>query len=182
MQTGKGLFRRELNASVPANVESVLAFYRRELGKRGWKEGKQDGDAKADRVALAFSSPEGPATLKLGRSQGETSIVLSLKNPAEAQKAGLLPAAGQAKLILGNMGNNDVTVAINDKTIKVGAGVGGAKTPDGPMIDLRPGKYKYSVKAAGRPAHIGEIEVGADDAWGMIVAPAGNDALTMQLY
>jgi hypothetical protein len=30
--------RRELNASIPADLNSVLAFYRAELGKRGWKE------------------------------------------------------------------------------------------------------------------------------------------------
>src|SRR5260221_13594720 len=35
---GQSPFRRELDASVPAELAAVLAFYRRELGKREWKE------------------------------------------------------------------------------------------------------------------------------------------------
>ena len=33
-------FRRDLDASVPAELNAVLAFYRSELGKRGWKESR----------------------------------------------------------------------------------------------------------------------------------------------
>ena len=63
-------FRRELEISVPADLASVLAFYRTELGKRGWKESAERAVMQADRVQLAFASPDGPAQLKLGRSQG----------------------------------------------------------------------------------------------------------------
>ncbi len=50
-------FRRELNASVPADVGSTLAFYRKELGKRGWTESTQGAVTRPDQVRLAFSSP-----------------------------------------------------------------------------------------------------------------------------
>ena len=66
-------FRRELEASVPAELNSVLAFYRSELGKRGWQETAEGAVVKPDQVQLAFTSPDGPATLKLGRSKDETS-------------------------------------------------------------------------------------------------------------
>ena len=65
-------FRRELSASVPADLDSVLAFYRSELGKLGWKETAERAVVKPDQAQLAFTSPDGPATLKLGRSNDET--------------------------------------------------------------------------------------------------------------
>ena len=53
--------RRELNASVPADLDFVLAFYRTELGKRGWKETTE----RADREAR--SGPTRHSFLRTGR-------------------------------------------------------------------------------------------------------------------
>src|ERR1035441_7717515 len=52
--------RRELNASVPAELGEVLAFYRGELGKRGWKESAERGR----------EAGSGPARLRLSRQAG----------------------------------------------------------------------------------------------------------------
>ncbi|MET3236593.1 hypothetical protein ABIF36_002081 [Bradyrhizobium japonicum] len=62
--------RLEIEARVPAELSEVLAFYRRELGQRGWQEKPDDAVIAADRVQLAFVSPKGPAVLKLGRATG----------------------------------------------------------------------------------------------------------------
>ena len=70
-------FRRELDASVPADLGSVLAFYRSELSKLGWKEAAERAVTKPDRVQLAFSSPDGPAALSLGRKNSETTVYLA---------------------------------------------------------------------------------------------------------
>ena len=43
-----------------ASLELTLAFYRRELAKLGWKEEAQGAIVKADRVALSFTTPDGP--------------------------------------------------------------------------------------------------------------------------
>jgi hypothetical protein len=43
--------------------------------------------------------------------------------------------------------------------IAAGAGGPGAK---GPSLELPPGKYRYSLKAAGHPAQAHEIEVAPD--------------------
>ncbi|MFX7922552.1 hypothetical protein ABTK16_19600, partial [Acinetobacter baumannii] len=87
---------------------------------------KPDGAVKtADRVQLAFASPQGPAVLKLGRTNGETSVNLVQKNPEAATKADIMPKPGQAKLLLGNMGNQEAVLTINKQTVKVAAGAGG---------------------------------------------------------
>ena len=47
-------FRRELEASIPAELNSVLAFYRGELAKRGWKESTERAVIKPDQIQLHF--------------------------------------------------------------------------------------------------------------------------------
>ena len=174
-------FRRELEASVPAELSDVLAFYRGELTKLGWQEKPDGAVIAADRVQLAFASPQGPAVLKLGRANGETSVNLVQKNPDAATKADIMPKPGQARLLLGNMGAQDAQLTINKQTIKVAAGAGGPQSPKGPMLDLPPGKYQYSLKMAGRPARSDTIDIAAGDAWGLMVGPTG-EVLPLQMY
>ena len=164
-------FRRELEASVPATLNSVLVFYRSELGKRGWQETAEGAIVKPDQVQLAFTSSDGPATLKLGRSKGETSINLAQKYPAAAARADVVPKPGQSKLMFGNIGKSEATVSLNKQTIKIAAGAGGPQSPRPPMIDLPPGKYRYALKIAGGPVRDNRIEIGAGETWGLMVGP-----------
>ncbi|MBR0757158.1 hypothetical protein JQ604_33670 [Bradyrhizobium jicamae] len=174
-------FRRELEASIPADLNTVLAFYRSELGKRGWQETAEAAIVKSERVHLAFTSPEGPATLKLGRKNGETSVNLAQKYPAAAAKADVVPKPGQSKLMFGNIGKSEATVSINKQTIRIAAGAGGPQSPRPPMIDLPPGKYQYALRIAGGPARNNEIEIAAGDTWGVMIGP-GGDVLPLQMY
>jgi hypothetical protein len=174
-------FRRELEASIPADLSAVLAFYRSELGKRGWKESADRAVVKPEEVQLAYTAPDGPALLKLGRSNGETSVSLAQKYPAEAVKANVMPKPGRAKLVLGNMGGSAADLTINKQTIKIAPGAGGPQSPDRPMLELPPGKYQYSVRLAGRPAKNNTVEVTAGDAWGLMIAPSG-EVLALQIY
>ena len=81
--------------------------------------------------------------------------------------------------MFGNTNEVEAAVTINKQTIKVAAG-GGTKGPDGQMLDLPPGKYKFSIKLAGKPASNDEVEVGADETWGLLIGPGG--VLPMQVY
>jgi hypothetical protein len=172
--------RRELNASIPADLNSVLAFYRAELGKRGWKETTERAVVKPDQAQLAFVSPDGPATLKLGRGNDETTVVLAQKIPAAAAKGDVMPKPGQARLMFVNVGDSEAALTINKQTIMIAPGAGGPQAK-GPTLDLPPGKYRYSVKVAGRPAGNNEIEIAADDTWGLMVAPGGA-VMPLQVY
>ncbi|MBR1210538.1 hypothetical protein [Bradyrhizobium sp. JYMT SZCCT0180] len=174
-------FRRQLDASIPAELSTVLAFYRRELGKREWKELAERAVVQADRVELAFTSPDGPALLKLGRAKDETSVSLVQKYPAVAAKADMMPRPGQAKLMFGNHGGSEAAVTINKQTIKVAAGAGGLQSPKPPILELPPGKHRYSVKVAGQPTRNDTIEVTADGAWALVIPPSG-EALSLQMY
>jgi hypothetical protein len=172
-------FRHGLTAEVPAGLPAVLAFYRRELGKLGWKEQAQGAVVKPDQALVSFSSPNGPAFLKLVGKGGDTNISLVLRDQDKAAKAGMLPKPGQARIMFGNTAGGEAVVTVNKQTIKVGAGLG-AKGPDGPKIDLPPGKYKFSVKLAGRPAKTDEADFGADESWGVLIGE--NGLLPLQIY
>lgn len=171
-------FRREVTADVQADINSVVAFYRRELGKRDWKE-EPGAKISATEASLSFTSAEGPGVLKLTRKGSETAVQLTWRRTADAQKAGMLPKAGQSKLLFGNVLDKEATLTINKQTVKIGAGVG-AKGPDGPTLDLPPGKYKYSFKAANGQAKTDELEVAAGETWGMLIGPGG--VLSLPVY
>jgi hypothetical protein len=173
--------RRELEASIPAELNNVLGFYRTELGKLGWKEATEGAVVKPDQAQLAFTTPDGPATLKLGRSNDETSVNLAQKYPDVAAKADFVPKPGQAKLVFGNLGGGEATVSINKQTIRIASGAGGPQSPKPPMLDLPPGKYQYTLKVAGGPARTNQIEIDAGDTWGLMVAPDG-DVLPLHMY
>ena len=174
-------FRTELEASIPAELGEVLVFYRTELTKRGWQEKTDGATVTAERAELAFTSPQGPAVLKLGRARDETTVSLMQRNPQAAAKADIMPKAGQARLMLGNMGPKEASLTINNQTVKIAAGAGGPQSPKGPMLDLPPGKYQYALRLPGRPARTETLTVAAGDAWGLLVGPSG-DVLPLQMY
>ena len=71
----------------PLKSDTVLAFYRRELAARNWKEETQGAVVKPDEVVLNFTAPEGPAVLKLSHKYDLTiaNLVLHLQKPAAAK-------------------------------------------------------------------------------------------------
>src|SRR5262249_8673112 len=130
----------------------------------------------AENAVVAFTTPDGGlAVLKLALKDGDTGINLAVKDPAAATKAGLLPKPGQAKVMFGNMLPAEAIVTINKQVIKIAGGVG-AKNPDGPSIELPPGKYTYSLKGGDS----GEIEISANETWGLLIGPGG--LLPLQVY
>lgn len=172
-------FRLVLEVRTSADLQSVLAFYRHELGKRNWTTTGEKTSTGPEQAMISFKSPDGPAVLKLSRERNETAIELSIRKTVEATKAGVLPKAGQAKVLFGNMLDKEAVVTVSGKTIKVGPGVG-SKAPDGPSLDLPPGKYKFSFKIANGLAQSEEVTVGADETWGLLFGPGG--ALPLQVY
>ncbi|MDA9401219.1 hypothetical protein [Bradyrhizobium sp. CCBAU 45389] len=174
-------FRRELEASIPAPLGDVLAFYRTELGKLGWQEKTEGATVSTERAQIDFTSPQGPAVLKLGRARGETTVNLAQKNPDAATKADIMPKPGQARVMFGNIGPKEASLTINKQTVKIAAGAGGPQSPKGPMLDLAPGTYQYALRMPGRPARTESLTVAAGDAWGLMVGPTG-EVLPLQMY
>ena len=164
-------WRLEVNAVVRAGTNNVLGFYRRELGALGWREADAPRN-EGDRTILAFTSAEGPATLTLERKGKDTSATLLLRKEGEARKAGMMPKPGQARIMFGSMMDGEATVVVGGKTLKVGAGVG-AKTPDGPSLEVAPGAHKVTIRSSGKPDVVETVTVKANDIWGVLLGPGG---------
>jgi hypothetical protein len=67
-------------------------------------------------------------------------------------------------------------ITIDKQVVKIPPGVG-TKGPDGPTLDLPPGKYRFSFKISSLPAQTDGA--GADETWGLLVGPGGVLALHM---
>ncbi|MDQ0474194.1 hypothetical protein [Labrys wisconsinensis] len=163
-----GPYRRDLYTSVPADVASVLAFYRRELDKRSWKE-QPGAVVSAEAATIAFVSPKGPAMLKLAAQDGGTSVSLVALDRAEAEKDGLAPKQGQAKVEFSNASHGDAVFSVNEQTVKIAAWPR-ETARELRTIDLPPGKYKIVVEIVGSPAQSVETTVGADETWDLSVS------------
>lgn len=164
-----------LEAHVQAQLSDVLAFYRRELAKRSWEE-KPDGTVvAADHAQLAFASPKGPATLKLGRAKDETIVSLVQRNTEAAAKANFLPMAGQARLIFGYLAPDVASLVINDQTIRIAGGENHPQT-----LDLPPGTYSYALLVSGYRVRTDTITVAAGEAWSLSLGD--DDKKPDQIY
>jgi hypothetical protein len=163
-------FRKERNVTVLASLESTLAFYRRELTKLGWKE-EVGATVKPEQASLKFATPEGPGALALSRKDGKTVVKLSQRNPAQAAKDGVTAKAGMGRVMIGSMIDAEAVVTINRQTIKVAPGTG--QKGGGPQLDLKPGKYKASVKIPGKPAFNEDVTVVAGETMGLLIGPGG---------
>jgi len=179
-------FIKSFHVETPLDLAAVLGFYRVELSKRGWTE--NDGAVGApDRAVITFTTTDGPALLRLIHQGGRTIADLSLRKPAAAEKTDILPSPGQVKLMLGNQTDEEAVITINEQTIALAARAGRnlasveRKLPDSPEINLPPGKYKVTFKMASFAAQDRELEVAADETWGLLVGPAGVP-LPVHLY
>ena len=182
-------FITSVHVETPLDLAAVLGFYRAELSKRGWTE--NDGAViEPDRAVIAFTTTDGPAQLRLIRQDDRTIADVSLRKPAVAD-AGILPRPGQVRLMLGNDTDEEAVITINEQTITLAARAAGSnlthatdarrKSPDSQKIDLPPGKYKLTLNVASGAAQSGELEVAADETWGLLVGPAGVP-LPVHLY
>ncbi|MET4800564.1 hypothetical protein [Bradyrhizobium sp. LB11.1] len=181
-------FIRSAHVETPLDLAAVLGFYRASLGQRGWTE--TNGAVIApDRAEIAFTTSDGPATLRLIRQDNKTIADLSLRKFMNVT-AGIPPKPGQVRLMLGNETDDAAVVTVNERTISLAAHAGEKLTytddaarevSDIPKIDLPPGKHKVTVKAEGSTARSRELEIAANETWGLLVGPDGVP-LPIRLY
>lgn len=176
VQGVKAPLRIRLEATVPAELGNVLAFYRTELSKLGWQEQRDGAVIAADHVQLAFASPLGPALLELHRKDSSTTVKLVQKNALVATDANVMPEPGQAKLVFANISKTDATLTINEQTIKRAAGAHAVS------LDLQPGKYSDEMSVPGHPATTNVLDVAVGDTWELTVGPDGDAWSPLLLY
>ena len=171
----KTLFRNEATATVQATVETLLAFYRRELAARGWKE-QPGASVGPDEARVAYETPDGSGSLSLTRGDPATSVELQSRRTRDAEKAGMLPKPGQAKLMLANTVEKECVVGIGKREVRVKPGAG-TTSADGPTFDLPPGTHKVTFKSCIGPPRTEDVTLPAGETWGLMIGPRGGLAL-----
>lgn len=174
-------FRKQTNASVTAELNAVIDFYRRELASDDWKENAADTKIEKQTAKLAFTGPTGSLTVQLKAEDKQTAITLVSRDAQAAKAAGLLPSPGKGRLIVANDSQKAVVVTINKRDYNVAAGAGAKDPKTGQNWDVAPGKYTVEIKLAGEEVQTEKLTIGADETWGVIIAPTGG-YLAVQLY
>lgn len=170
-------FRQNVMFTSPSDIQTLLEFYQTELAARDWQ--LENTDEAAEMTAQTYSGPDGSLTLTLKSTASETEGNLIVKNSKAAGEAGILPPAGQARVYLINFSDQEITVVLNDQTLKIPAGAGMDSPDDAPKLDLPPNTYAVTTQA-GSNSVTDEISVGADEVWSLLLDVQG--ALPLQMY
>ena len=82
-----GRAKKEMTVKTPTELSVVLAFYRRELEKRGWKEEARGAIVTNDEVFLNFTTPDSTAVLKITHKYDLTIANLVQQQPVSVTAA-----------------------------------------------------------------------------------------------
>lgn len=174
-------FRKQTTKTVTADLQAVVDFYRRELASPDWTENKAAAKIEKTSATLSFTGPSGGLTVQLKSKGNQTAITLLSRDAPGAKAAGVLPAPGKARLIIGNGSEKAVVITVNKRDYNVAAGAGAKDPKTGLNWDVAPGKYTVEIKLPGAAAKSETLTIGADEAWGLIILPTG-ESLPIQLY
>ncbi len=167
-------YRKSATAVVTADLPSVIAFYRKELGMRGWKENRDTAKVTNNQTQLSFTGAEGSLVVQLERKQDDVTIKLAARDSNKAKAAGILPQPERGRLILGNASDREAVILINDKPYKVAAGLGAKDPKEGTSLNVLPGRYTITIKKSGQADQTEDVRIAVDETWGVIVLPTGG--------
>ncbi|MFO1020440.1 MAG: hypothetical protein U0903_07060 [Planctomycetales bacterium] len=174
-------FRKQTTKTVPAELQAVIAFYQQELASAGWTENKGAAKIEKSSATLSFTGPAGGLTVQLKSKGKETAITLISRDAEAAKTAGILPASGKGRLIIGNGSEEAAVVAVNKTDYDLAAGAGAMDPKTGLNWEVAPGKFTIEVKIPGKRAKSETLTIGADEAWGLMILPNG-ECLPVQVY
>jgi hypothetical protein len=161
------LFRKSINVTTQAKVQDLVAFYQDQLPKKGFTTVSEH--TASDNALLVFDTPSGQLSVSIKQEDSDNATAtLSISDKAAASKSPLFPKPGQIKVAIGNITEQDPEVTIAGKKIKVKANAG-TKAPDGPTIDLPPGKIEAALKGGAKDS----FDAGPDEIWMAMIGPGG---------
>lgn len=181
VQSEGSAFRKQTTKTVTADLKAVVDFYQRDVASAEWVENKAAAKIDKASATMSFTAPTGLVIVRLKADGAKTAITLVTRDAAAANAAGVLPATGKARLIIGNTSDDAAVLTINKREYKLAAGAGAEDPKTGLNWDVAPGKYPIEIKLPGKAAQSETLTIGLDEAWGLMILPTG-DCLPVQLY
>jgi hypothetical protein len=166
-QSGTSLFFTEVVTMVRSSLQGILQFYRGELAMWGWEEEADTTELGALQARLSFRDGQDLLDLELVQDGEVVSATLVHRQTSMADAAGLLPDAGQGRIILGNSSTEAVVIEIDDTQHSLPAGKGGRDPADAVPIQLRPGDYRVAARGLSQL----ELTLGAGEIWAIMLTP-----------
>lgn len=184
MQSEGSRFRKQISTTVVAGLKAVVDFYRSELASGEWGQWKENvAEAKVEQLSakLSFTGPAGSLFVQLKADRQEVAITLVSRDAQAAKAAGLLPASGKARLLIGNASEKEAVFSINKRGYKIAAGAGAEDPQTGTNWEVAPGSYTVEIKPSGGQIQSEKLKLAADETWGVMIGPTGS-FLAAQLY
>jgi hypothetical protein len=155
--------------SSPSDVETLVELYETEMPGQGWEfiEHSLGGEI----ARLYFEGDDQKLSISIWVNSGEispelagqTSVELTVKDPVAAAEAEILPPPGQARILLINGAEVDLTATINQQEFELAPVPLSTEFPeDLPSIDLPPGQYTLTIAMPDGSVINEDFEVGLD--------------------
>ena len=88
----------------------------------------------------------------------------------------MLPAPGEARLIIVNGSEEMAVLTINKREYKIAAGAGADDPQTAINWGVKPGNYTVKFEPPGEQGESVKLTLRADETWGVIINPAGGFA------
>ena len=167
-------YRKKIEATMKAPLAAVQAFYLEQLESKGWKEtGKSSDGFKQYRIK------DQELGLKLESIDSACKIEMQIRNAAAAKEDGMLPPAGKAMLVLGNLTDAMVQMTIDGKSYEV-APSDRRDPKDATKVIVEPGSHSIQVTVEKGSKKIDmEADAAANSTWGVLFDTSFQDVLRL---
>ena len=166
------------NITSPSEVEALAKLYQTGLPDYGWQE---TGVTTGSETELYFVKDDQELNLQLRPLGSETEIEFVLRDPVAAAEAGILPPAGQTKLMVINFTEDTLMMTINQQTLEIPGGGAEIEDPaDVPQFDVPPGQHTITTVLPDGQSLTDTAEVGANEVWTLWTDEEG--VLPVRLY
>ena len=189
IQAEGGPFRTVATTRIKQPLGKVVGFYRGELASGAWGDWSEDKSAPLNKgtvgeaagspqpadessAKLSFSSSAGELIVQLKSADTGAKITLISRDAKAAKAQGFLPAAGKARLFIGNEMSRSAIVTINGQDYTIAAGAGARDPKSGINWEVAPGNYAVAIKRAGGQSQ--NVMIQADTTIGVIIDRSGR--------
>ena len=165
-------FLQEVVGTKQGALKPFITFFRDQLGAKDWTESQQKSSVAETKAALVFTKGGAVISIALEQFGDEVDLKITKRDAEKAKEAGILPAAGQARIILANASSGVAKITIAGKTYELAAGLGTEDPADGKKIDLPAGTHDFTIQA-GAEKQQDKIQVEVGGTWGVIILDDG---------
>ncbi len=167
-------YNKKIEATIKAPIATVQAFYAEQLETNAWRETGNSANG-----FKQYRTNEQELELKLESIDEACKIELQIRDLMAAKVDEMLPPAGKAMLVLGNMSDSKVQMTIAGNIYQVSPSEG-QKPKDATKVIVEPGSVNIQVTiGTGSQKFDMKVDATADSTWGVMFDKNFQDVLRL---